>query len=77
MKLIGMNFIYPMEYAEWLASIVLVMKKNGKIYIYRDYQYLNKETLKDPFKLPNKDTLLDDMEDKDMYSFIDRFLGYN
>lgn len=76
-KLIGEKFIYLVEYVEWLTSIVLVLKKNGKIRICMDYQDLNKETLKDPFELPFIDTILDNMEGKEVYSFMDGFSGYN
>eukprot|EP01018_Ginkgo_biloba_P005966 Gb_05729 [translate_table: standard] len=76
-KLLEANFIYLVEYAEWLASIVSVMKKNRKIQICVDYRDLNKETLKDPFELPFIDMLLDDMASKEVYSFMDGFSGYN
>jgi hypothetical protein len=39
-----------MEEVTWLSPIVVVPKKNGKIYV--DFKKLNATTKKDPFLIP-------------------------
>ena len=65
------------DYPEWLANIVPVPNKDGKVRIYVDYRDLNKACLKDDFSLPHIDILIDNATTCAMYSFMDGFLGYN
>ena len=46
-KLLKSKFIKPTRYVQWLANIVLVMKKNGKLQVCVDFSYLNVTTPKD------------------------------
>ena len=46
-KLLKAKFIIPTRYVQWLANIVLMMKKNGKLRICVDYRDLNVATPKD------------------------------
>ena len=62
---------------QWLANIVPVPKKDGKVRICVDYRDLNKACPKDDFSLPHIDTLVDSTASSAMYSFMDRFSGYN
>ena len=48
-----------MQYPTWLANVVPVAKKDGKIRIYVDYRDLNKASPKDNFPLPNIHILID------------------
>ncbi|XP_058009380.1 uncharacterized protein LOC131183173 [Hevea brasiliensis] len=76
-KLIEADFIEVIEYPEWLANIVPVPKKDGRVLMCVDYRDLNKATLKDDFPLPHIDVLIDSAACMAMYSFMDGFSGYN
>jgi len=71
------GFIYPIFDSEWVSPFVLVPKKNGKWRIYVDYQELNKTTKKKHFPLPFIDQVLDGMERKKFFSFLDGFSRCN
>ena len=62
---------------KWLANIVPVPKKDGKVRMCVDYRDLNKACPKDDFPLRYIDTLIDSAASSAMYSFIDEFSGYN
>mgnify|MGYP000146696510 CR=1 FL=1 len=47
-KLLLVNFIRPMKKATWLSLIVVIPKKNGKIWVCVDYQKLNAATRRSP-----------------------------
>ena len=66
-----------MDYPQWLANIVPVPKKDGKVRIYVDFRNLNKACPKDDFSLPHIDVIIDSTTSSVMYSFMDGFLGYN
>ena len=66
-----------MDYPQWLANIVLVPKKDGKVCICVDFRDLNKACLKDDFSLPHIDVIIDSATSSVMYSFMDEFVGYN
>ncbi|MCO5598511.1 hypothetical protein L7F22_052608 [Adiantum nelumboides] len=76
-RLLQVGFITPIDNPEWLSPIVVVPKKNKKIWICVDYRKLNATTVPDPFLLPFLDSILDDVVGHDMYSFLDGFSGYN
>jgi len=76
-KLLDIGFIYPKETTQWLSLLIIVPKKNGKLYICVDYQKLNAQTKKDPFLLPFLDSILDSMVRHEMYSFMDGYNSYN
>ena len=65
------------EDTQWLANIVPVLKKDGKVRMCVDYRDLNKACPKDDFSLPHIDTLVDSATSSVMYSFMDGFAGYN
>ena len=60
-----------------LSNIILVKKKNGQIRCCVDFRNLNRVCIKDEFSLPNIDLLIDSTIGSTMFSFIDRFNGYN
>ncbi|RVX02214.1 Transposon Ty3-I Gag-Pol polyprotein [Vitis vinifera] len=47
------------EYPEWLANVVPVPKKDGKVRVCVDFRDLNKASPKDDFPLPHIDMLVD------------------
>ncbi len=55
-KLLDVGFIYPIETTQWLSLLVIVPKKNGKLWICVNYHKLNAQTKKDLFQLPFLDS---------------------
>ena len=53
------GFIRPTKYAQWLANIVSVMKKNGKIRVCINFRDLNTATPKYVYVMPVSDMLID------------------
>lgn len=51
-KLIMANFIWEIQYPDWLANVVLVKKSNGKWRLCIDFKDLNKVCPKDSYPLP-------------------------
>ena len=58
-KLMCVGFIRPVKQAMWLSLILVVPKKNGKIWMCVDYQKLNAATMTDAFLLSFTDGVLD------------------
>ncbi|KAE8654967.1 hypothetical protein F3Y22_tig00117034pilonHSYRG00338 [Hibiscus syriacus] len=77
MKQINAGFLQASKYPEWVANIVPVPKKNGKVRMCVDYKDLNKASPKDSFPLPHIDTLVDNTAGHAWFSFMDGFSGYN
>ena len=65
------------EYSDWIANIVPVPKKDGKVRMCVDYQDFNKASPKDDFPLPHIDVLVDNTAQSSVFSFMDGFSGYN
>ena len=76
-KHIKARFLEVVTYPEWLANIVPVAKKDGRVIICVDYRDLNLASPKDDFPLPHIDVLIDSAAASAMYSFMDGFAGYN
>jgi hypothetical protein len=76
-RLLDANVIREVIYSEWLANIVLVPKKNGKMRIRIDFTDLNKACKKDPFPLPRIDALVDKAAACKRFSLLDCFSGYH
>jgi len=76
-KLLNAGSIYPISDSEWVSPLVIVPKKNDKWRVCVDYRALNKATQKDHFPLPFIDQVLDNLSGKKLFSFLDRFSGYN
>ena len=65
------------NYPKWLANVVPIPKKKGKVRMCVDFQDLNKANPKDDFPLPHIDILVDSTAGHALLSFMDRFSGYN
>ncbi|CAL8992967.1 unnamed protein product [Prunus brigantina] len=77
-KLLVADFIEEVSYAEWLANVVLVAKKDKGLWrVCVDYTNLNKACPKDNFPLPRIDQLVDSTSDNQLLSFMDAYSGYN
>ncbi|XP_039684984.1 uncharacterized protein [Medicago truncatula] len=76
-KQIDAGFLVTSKYPQWLANIVPVPKKDGKVRMCVDYRDLNKASPKDDFPLPHIDVLVDNTAKSKVFSFMDGFSGYN
>ncbi|CAL8152777.1 unnamed protein product [Prunus armeniaca] len=77
-KLLVAGFIEEVSYAEWLANVVLVAKKDKGLWrVCVDYTDLNKACPKDNFPLPRIDQLVDSTSGNQLLSFMDAYSGYN
>ena len=56
-KLVDHNVIQPVEFAEWSAPIVPVLKSNGQVRICGDYKCTNQAAKTDKYPLPNIEDL--------------------
>ncbi|RVW21342.1 Transposon Ty3-I Gag-Pol polyprotein [Vitis vinifera] len=76
-KQLSVGFVSVVEYPEWLANVVPVPRKDGKVRVCVDFRDLNKASPKDDFPLPHIDLLVDSTAGHSMLSFMDGFSGYN
>ena len=76
-KLLMAKFIRPTKYVQWLANIVHVMKKNGKLRVCVGFRDLNVATPKDMYVMPIIEMLVDSTDNNELLSFIDGFSSYN
>uniref|UniRef100_A0A2N9FIS6 Reverse transcriptase/retrotransposon-derived protein RNase H-like domain-containing protein n=1 Tax=Fagus sylvatica TaxID=28930 RepID=A0A2N9FIS6_FAGSY len=58
-KQLKAGFLSTVTYSDWVANIVPVPKKDGKVRMCVDYRDLNRASPKDNFPLPHIDTLVD------------------
>ena len=65
------------NYSKWLANMVPVPKKDGKVRICVDFRDLNKAYPKDDFSLLHIDILVDNTAGHALLSFMDGFSRYN
>ena len=72
-RLLNANVIREVYYSEWLANVVLVPKKNGKMRMCIDFTDLNKACKKDKFPLPRIDTSIDKAAGCKCFSLLDCF----
>ena len=76
-KLLKAIFIRPTRYVQWLANVVPMMTKNGKLRVCVDFRDLNVATPKDMYVIPIADMLVDSTTNNELLSFMDGFSGYN
>ena len=76
-KQLDARFLEVSKYLQWVANIVPVPKKDGKVRMCVDYRDLNRASPKDNFPLPHIDTLMDNMAKHSLFSFMDGFSCYN
>jgi hypothetical protein len=77
-RLVSTEFIKEVLHPEWLANLVLVLKKS-KIdwHMCVDYTNLNKHYPKDPFGLPRIDQVVDSTVGCSILPFLDYYSGYH
>ena len=75
-KLINSDFVREEQHLDWVANIILV-PKNGKIWICIDFHDLNDACPKDEFPLPITDVMIDNTCGFERISFMNGFPEYN
>ena len=68
-KQLKAGFLTMIAYSDWVANIVPVPKKDGKVCMCVDYRDLNRANPKDNFPLPHIDTLIDNTTTNMFFSF--------
>ena len=76
-KQFDVGFLAVARYREWVANIVPVAKKDGKVRMCVDYRDLNWAIPKDNFSLPHIDVLVDNTTNFALFSFMDGYSSYN
>ena len=76
-KLLATGFIKEVKYPEWLANVVVVLKKGDKWRVCVDYTKLNEACPKDSFPLPRIDQIVDATAEHGILSFLDAFSKYH
>ena len=71
------EFLRVVNYLEWLANVVPVPKKDGKVQMCVYFRDLNKASPKDDFPLPHIDVLVNNTARNALLSFMDGFSRYN
>ena len=71
--LIDSSFIRKEQHPDWVANIIPLTKKNGKIKVFIDLHGLNAACPKDEFSLMIMDVMIDNTCDFERMSFMDRF----
>ena len=76
-KQLKVRFIKPVHQAKWIANVVPIPMKDGKVRMCVDFRDLNKACSKDDFPFPHIDVLVDNTASSAFMSFMDGFLRYN
>lgn len=76
-KFFFVGFIREEKDPDWLANIVSVTKKNGRIRVCIDFRDLNNAFPKDEFPLPIAEIMIDNTRRYEQMSFMDGLSGYN
>ena len=71
------GFLEVPLYPKWIANVVPVPKKYGKVRMCMDNRDLNKASPKDNFPPPHIDVQVDNTTKSHRFSFMDGYLGYN
>ena len=77
MKQFNTEFLVVSSYPQWVANVVPVPKKDGKVRMCVDYRDLNRASPKYDFPLPHTDISVDNTVQHRVFSFMDGFSGYN
>jgi hypothetical protein len=76
-KFLDAGFIRPVDYPNWLANSVLVVKLDGSWHMCIDYTGLNKACPKDEYPLPHTYQIVDFTTSCELLSFLDAYSGYH
>lgn len=71
------KFIRTTRYVEWVANIVLVIKRNGTLMACIDFRDLNKATPKDEYPIPVAEMFVDSEVGHEYLSMLYGYYRYN
>ena len=74
---LSVGLLSLVKYPEWLANVVPVLKKDGKVRVCVEFRDLNKASPKDDLPLPHINMLVDSTVGHPMLFFMDGFSMYN
>ena len=77
MKQFDAGFLAVTSYPQWVANVVPVPKKAGKVRMCIYYRDLNRASPKDDFHLPHIDVVVDNTAHHKVFSFMNGFSDYN
>ena len=69
--------IYKIQHTEWVSPIVVVPKKNKKLYVCVDLKKVNTSMTRDNYPLPIIDHVIVRVAGKQACIFLDGFSSYN
>lgn len=75
--LLKIKFRRTTRHVEWLANIILVIKKNGSLRVCIDFRDLNDATPKDEYPMPVAEMLVYSVVGFDYLRMLDGYSGYN
>ena len=76
-KILAIGIIVPVEESKWISSIAVQDKKNRGSHICVDLHNLNDGSGHDLLPTPFTDKILKNIRGREVYSFIEQFLGYH
>ena len=76
-KLLKAQSIHKVQYPDWLANSVLIIKSNNKWRLCVDFTDLSKAYPKDCYPLPRIGLLVDTTVGHSLLSFMDAYSRYN
>ncbi|MCO5578422.1 hypothetical protein L7F22_032264 [Adiantum nelumboides] len=76
-KLKEAEFIYEIEHTKWVSPIVVVPKRNEKLRVCVNRKKVNAATIQDNYPLPITNHVIERVAEREAYTFLDEFLGYN
>ncbi|RDY05265.1 hypothetical protein CR513_10904, partial [Mucuna pruriens] len=71
------RFLTVANYPQWVANIVPVPEKDGKVRMCVNYRDMNRASPKENFPFPHIDVLIDNIAQHTFFSFIDSFSRCN
>jgi hypothetical protein len=75
-RLLKCSFIRTARYVDWLANIVLVVKKNGILRVYIDFRNLNQATPKDEYPMLVAKMLVESAAGYEYLGILDGYSSY-
>ena len=76
-RMVRLEVIQPIdEPTEWVSSLVIIKKPDGRIRVCLDPKPLNKAIKRQHYPLPTTEEIFDKMKDAHMFSKLDASSGY-